>query len=215
MESPKNGKLLLFPWRPRHRSAGPVEARLSDESLLAACGTGDSTALGELFERFHTPVYRFLSRMLGSDCAELDDLVQSTFLEVLRAAPTFQRRSAVQTWILGIAANLSRHHTRSEVRRRILLSGVALQSVEPRPAPDQSAERRQFLDRLRELLAGLPHELREAFILCDVEEIPGVEVARVLDIREGTLWRRLHEARKRLRSALFEGRDGKNNLPEP
>jgi RNA polymerase sigma factor (sigma-70 family) len=206
MRESKGGKLLLF--RPTGDAAAGVTSRLADESLIAACATGDGAALGELFERFHAPVYRFLSRMLGCQCPDLDDLVQSTFLEVLRSAPRFQRRSAVQTWILGIAANLSRHHTRSEARRRTLLTGVAQEVIEPRAAPDQDAERHQLLNRLSGLLTELPHELREAFILCDVEEIPGVEVARVLNIREGTLWRRLHEARKRLRSALFEGRDG-------
>jgi DNA-directed RNA polymerase specialized sigma24 family protein len=40
------------------------------------------------------------------------------------------------------------------------------------------------------------------FVLCDLEEIPGVEVARTLRVPEGTIWRRLHVARKRIRSAL-------------
>lgn len=213
MDATKGGKLLFFdPGRGRSGAADDSSfagaARLSDEALIAACATGDSAALGELFLRLHPAVYRFLCRMLGYQCPDLDDLVQSTFLEVLRTASTFQRRSAVQTWVFGIAANLSRHYTRGEARRRAMLTGVASEVVEPRTAPDQSAERNELLRRLGTLLTELPHELREAFILCDIEEVAGVEVARVLNIREGTLWRRLHEARKRLRSALFEGRDG-------
>ena len=52
---------------------------------------------------------------------------------------------------------------------------------------------------------ALPHDLRAAFVLCDLEEMPGVEAARALDVRAGTLWRRLHEARRALRAALFDG----------
>jgi RNA polymerase sigma-70 factor (ECF subfamily) len=40
------------------------------------------------------------------------------------------------------------------------------------------------------------------YLMCDVEEIPGVEVARTLGLREGTLWRRLHDARRALRASL-------------
>jgi RNA polymerase sigma-70 factor (ECF subfamily) len=59
--------------------------------------------------------------------------------------------------------------------------------------------------RLKAAMEGLPHDLREVFVMCDLEEIRGVDAARVLDIREGTLWRRLHEARKALREALEGG----------
>jgi len=48
----------------------------------------------------------------------------------------------------------------------------------------------------------LPHELQLTFALCDLEQVPGVEVARVLDIPEGTLWRRLHTARRAVRAAI-------------
>jgi RNA polymerase sigma-70 factor (ECF subfamily) len=68
----------------------------------------------------------------------------------------------------------------------------------------EAAERRELLARMGAALERLPHELKEAFLLCEVEELSGVEAARALDVRPGTLWRRLHEARKRLRAALDE-----------
>ena len=116
-----SGKILPF-----RRPAAPPEklpAGLSDEALLLACGAGDSAALGELYERFHAVVYRVLSRLVGTTCAELDDLVQATFIEVMRAAIHFQRRSSVRSYILGIASNLARHHHRSQQRRLAQVSG--------------------------------------------------------------------------------------------
>jgi len=58
------------------------------------------------------------------------------------------------------------------------------------------------LSRLETGLAAMPEDLRLAFTLCELEGMKGVEVARVLGMREGTLWRKLHEARLRLRGEL-------------
>jgi RNA polymerase sigma-70 factor (ECF subfamily) len=192
------GKVL-----PLRRIAGN-EAELSDESLVAACVLADRAALGALFDRFHEGVYRFLARLCGSDGSELDDLVQATFLEVPRAARRFRGGSSVRTWIFGIAANHARHHVRSERRRGAMLSAVAREARDDdhAPPPDVQVGQRQLLDRLQRAMESLSHDQRAVFVLCDVESVPGVEAARALGVREGTLWRRLHEARKRLREAL-------------
>src|SRR5262249_43796812 len=103
---------------------------------------------------------------------------------------------------LGIAANLARHHLRGESRRRNLLTSVGHHPAPPLQRPDDDTERRQLLDRLHQAITELPPELRAPLVLCDMEEMPGAEAARVLDLREGTLWRRLHEARKALRDKM-------------
>jgi RNA polymerase sigma-70 factor (ECF subfamily) len=68
--------------------------------------------------------------------------------------------------------------------------------------PDDEVERQELLERVIQALPALPHDLRAAFLLCEIEEMSGVEAARTLNIREGTLRRRLHDARLRLRRAL-------------
>ncbi len=189
---------------PLRRVAGEI-AELSDEALVAACAVGEAAALGALFDRFQSVTYRFLSRLVGSQCEELDDLVQGTFLEVWRCAERFRGTSAVRTWVLGIAANLARHHVRGEQRKSAAIGALA--SVPKPNAADVagSVERKELVGRLQAALDGLPADLRVAFVMCDLEETPGVEVARVLGLRPGTLWRRLHEARKALRGALEGG----------
>ena len=54
-------------------------------------------------------------------------------------------------------------------------------------------------------LAALPVALRECFVLCQLEGVSGPEAARALGIRPGTLYRRIHDARQRLRAAVGEG----------
>ena len=177
----------------------------SDLELVRACAAGDPASLGELFDRHHVAVYRFLSRLLGASTADIDELVSETFLHVFRSARTFRGQAAVRTWINAIAANVGRHHVRSESRRRSFLD--ALRGCLPGPGADvnQVHERRDLLRRLGHVVAALPHDLRVVYVMCDVEEIPGVEVAEVLGVPEGTLWRRLHQARRALRAALDGG----------
>ena len=69
-------------------------------------------------------------------------------------------------------------------------------------APDAMVERQRLMARIGDAIGTLPHDLQVAFALCDLEQLPGIEVARALRIPEGTLWRRLHQARRAIRAAL-------------
>ena len=191
-----NGKLV-----PLRRIRGDI-VELTDEALLAACGTGDPSALGALFDRFHVAVYRFAGRLPMTDDGARDDLVQATFLEVRRAAAAFRGTSSVKTWILGVAANVARHALRGERRRRVHQAAYLEQLTAAPEQVDVQVERRKLLARVAEALAALPRDQQIAFILCDLEQLPGPDVAHALDIPEGTLWRRLHTARKAMRTAI-------------
>lgn len=185
------------------RRAGGAASEMSDEALLAACATGESAALGTLYDRHVDAVRRFLARMSGTDDRDLDDLVQSTFETVPRAARRFTGDSQVRTWLFGVANNVARHHVRSEMRRKRLAGAFA----EERPGtPDASSEaevlERERAARLRAAIAELPDKLREAFVLVYLEGIAGGEVAALLGVREGTIWKRLFQARARLRQSL-------------
>lgn len=196
MSSRPKGTLI-----PIRRLAG-APREMSDQALVAACAVGDAPALGALFDRHHMAVYRFLARVTRGADDQLDDLVQSTFIEVWRSSPRYRGKGSALSWIFGIAANISRHHVRGEVRRRVVLERVA-SCPHPGPArPDDIATRRELIDRLHEALQHLPHDLRVAFVMCELEGTSGVDAARALGVRKGTMWRRLHEARKALRKAL-------------
>jgi RNA polymerase sigma-70 factor (ECF subfamily) len=196
VELPLTAKLL-----PLRRLQGKPE-ELSDAALVAATAVGEQAALGCLFDRYHRSVYHFLSRCLGAGGADLDDFVQTTFLFAQEAAGRYRGQSSVRGWLLGIAAHVAHRQIRSEVRRRRMVAGLTAVGPPPQRAVDDQVSQQQQLTKLQTALAALPADLRVAFILCEIEELPGVEAARVLNIRQGTLWRRLHEARKALRVAL-------------
>jgi RNA polymerase sigma-70 factor (ECF subfamily) len=186
---------------PIRRVDGAV-SDMSDEALVAACATGDRAALGALFDRHHAAVRSFAARMLGTDAAELDDVVQLTFETVQGTAPKFGGRSAVRTWIVGIARNVVRHQIRKRARTdRVTLALIA----EPTPkaaTPLEHVAERDQMRRLSEAIATLSPKLREVFLLVYVEGMTGREVASALGLREGTVWKRLYLARQRLRDVL-------------
>lgn len=191
---------------PLRRIAGEVH-ELSDDALVFAAGAGDPAALGALFDRFAADVHRFVSRIAGRYAADVDDLVQATFLEVYRSSARFDRRSTVKTWMFGIAVNVVRHHRRSEGRRTSTLERFASVADGASAArPDVLAERTRRLEQLARALDVLDEPLRVAYVMCVIEEVTAREAAAAIGTTEGTIWRRVHEARGRLHAEL----DGRN-----
>ena len=188
----------------RFRKRSPEGETLSDAALLAASGTGDVAALGALYDRHAGALFRFLCRLPHVDEQEAEDLVQEAFLAAQHAARSYRGDCAVRTWLMGIAGNLSKARARSRQRNRNALERARLQVLPTLVSSDAEAElsQRQQMACVAAALAELPHDLQMAYVLCELEGVPGVEAARVLKTREGTLYRRLHDARKRLRAAL-------------
>jgi len=168
---------------------------LSDEGLVAACATGDRIARSLLFERHVYAVHRFVSRMSGSDADAIDDLVQATFISAFQSAAQC-RGGHVRGWLFGIAANHVRGFVRREIRRKHAMRAVAELAIETVPPANPD------LARLTVAIAELPHNLRAALVLVDLEGEKGKDAAAALGIPEGTLWRRIFHARQTLRTTL-------------
>ena len=177
--------------------------RLPDAALLSAVATGDNAALEELFQRHGDAVHRIVSRLRTIDRRDLDDVVQTTFLEVQRSSARYDGRATVATWIIGVAMNVARHHTRGEVRRRAGRVG----------------DRRDAGHRGRRATGrggGAPATARAAGgrvrRFCPTISGPPSRSATSKGCAawtsphppdpEGTLWRRLHDARARLRDRI-------------
>lgn len=190
------GKLV-----PLRRVDGAVH-ELSDAALIAAIALGDQAALGALFDRFQADVYRFVARVAATTPNDIDDVVQMTFLEIRRSATRFDGRSAVKTWIFGIAVNVARTHARGERRKQAAIGRFAeVPAAESEPL-DAAAARTEILERVARAIDSLPFDLRAAYTLCVLEGLTANEAAQALDAREGTVWRRVHEARHEIRAAI-------------
>lgn len=189
--------VLAFERRP---AAGPP----TDADLMRACGQGDTEALGQLFDRHHVAVHRFALRLVQGHAADADDIVQQTFLTAHRGAHRFDGRAGARAWLLGIAAQHARHRRRSFARVARLLASLRAQPMASPRSPERAAADHERLARLEAAIDRLPARAREVFLLCEVEQVRGVDAAIVLGAPEGTIYRRLHDARRRLRALLPE-----------
>ncbi len=174
-----------------------MSERAREDELLRRARAGDRQAFGELLALHLPGVRAFLFRM-GARSDDLDDLAQEVFVAVIRGLKDFRGAGCFSTWTLGIAVNV----LRKAQRRRPELLEIARPEVDPAPGPLDVAARAEECGRLARALRLLSPPLREAFVLCDVQGVGAAEAARILEAPEGTVRRRAHDARERLRALL-------------
>ena len=179
--------------------ASPDVTESSDESLTnwaLAARHGDSVAVDHLVRALHRDVLRYVS-YLCADPQAVDDLAQDTFLRALGSLHRFEGRSSARTWLLSIARRaVIDSYRRAAVRPR--LSDVqdwqlAVELAQPQGLPG-------FDDgvALLDLLAVLPDERREAFLLTQLLGLPYEEAAELSNCPVGTVRSRVARARATL-----------------
>jgi RNA polymerase sigma-70 factor (ECF subfamily) len=179
-------------------------AQPSDDELLASLRAEDLSTLGLLFDRYALDVRRFIAR-LGVAPGDVDDLTQTTFLIVLDAAPRYRGGQPARAWLFGLAANAVRAHRRMSAR---IARKLAAWSREPQHTMagslSDSLEVREDCARAARALSRLSARKREVFVMVAMEGLPAETVGEALGIPVGTVWTRLHHARRELRAHLAE-----------
>ena len=171
-----------------------------DPDILRQLAGDEIGALGELYDRYREPVRRFVARAT-SDADDVDDLVHATFLAAAKSAGRYDGRPSCRPWLIGIAAQLLRRRRRSFGRFLGVLSvlrGVRVTAADPRPA----LQARSDVERA---LVGISEAKRITLLMAEVEGLSCAEIAAALGIPIGTVWTRLHAARRELRRALEGG----------
>jgi RNA polymerase sigma-70 factor (ECF subfamily) len=178
----------------------------ADRELIAAVATGDLDALGVLFERHEPALRRYLVRM-GIARSDADDLIQATFLDVVRASPRFDPQYSARSWLFGIASMMARRHRRSLGRAAARIAswiGLQRSQASEQPTPADAFEHDRTLHAFARAFERLAAKKREVFVLVTLEGLSGEEAAVALGIPVNTVWTRLHHARRELRDALGE-----------
>lgn len=177
---------------------------LSDGALFAAIAAGDLGPLGVLFDRHHEAVRQLLLRAAPNP-ADVDDLVQETFLTAARAAASFDGRDSGKPFLLGVAVQMLRRRRRSFGRLRTMLESFGKAPTSAPRTPEEATSQAQEDDRLHAAIARLSEDKRLVLVMVEWNGMSGVEAAKVLGIPVGTVWRRLHEARAEIRRTLERG----------
>ena len=171
----------------------------SDPELLQRLAGGEMSALGEVYDRHREPLRRFLARATAN-AEDVDDLLHATFLEAAKSASRFDGRPSCRPWLVGIAAQLLRRRRQGFQRWLAVLSSLASTRGHASD-PRTRLETRSDVDRA---LARVSEAKRVTLLMCEVEGLSCQEVATALAIPIGTVWTRLHAARRELRDALEE-----------
>ena len=173
---------------------------------MARVGAGDEAAFAELMHRWERPVKAVIGRMV-LNTAEADDLAQETFVRLWQQRDRFRAGAAFRPWILTLALNLARNRLRWW-RRRPVVSLDAWTEVAGDPAADPSAdaagaaEASERAASVRDAVAALPSDLREALVLFEYEGLAQAEIASIVGASPKAVETRIHRARERLRGIL-------------
>jgi RNA polymerase sigma-70 factor, ECF subfamily len=173
-----------------------------DDAIAAGLRAGRLDALARAFDRWHQRV-RVLARRLVSDAAA-EDVVQETFAVLLDAVARFRGEVDLESFVLGIAVKRSRRHHRAAARLRRALQRLTNEDKRGPRDPEHDAYRRELAQRLAAALDRLPPAQREAFVLCEIEEMTSARAAALANVPEATVRTRLFHARRRLRDLLNE-----------
>jgi RNA polymerase sigma-70 factor (ECF subfamily) len=180
-------------------SAAVARTSENDAALIERIADGDMEALGTLYDRHHDAVLRFAFR--AGPRHEAEDVTQATFLAAAKIARTFDGRISARPWLLGIAANVMHTRRRSASRFARMLHSLASWCGRAMDPQERLAARSE-LSAVDRALAKMTEAKRVVLIMAEVEDLPASDISQALGIPVGTVWTRLHAARRELREAL-------------
>jgi RNA polymerase sigma-70 factor (ECF subfamily) len=179
-----------------------------DGALVERVRGGDVAAFEPLVEKYRQRVYRLAYNVLRNQ-EDAWDVAQEAFIKAYKALPAFRGQSAFYTWLFRIAMNVAHDKARQRGAQgrafgteRVTEEEWERTMPDAGEDPDAAAARAEQRARITRALETLPEHHRAIIMLSDLEGLSYREIADVLNIPMGTVMSRLHNARKRLRSAL-------------
>ena len=187
-----------------------VGNRELDQVLVERAQAGDKKAFGMLVEKYHRKLGRLLSRMIR-DQAEVEDVVQESFIKAYRALHNFRGDSAFYTWLYRIGINTAKNYLVSQGRRPQVLQEVEIEDVEnfedgnemrTMETPETALMTKEIAQTVNDTVASLPEELRTAITLREMEGLSYEEIAQVMQCPIGTVRSRIFRARETIAAKL-------------
>lgn len=175
-----------------------------DHELVLRAQRGDKRAFGLLVDKYQRKLARLLSRMIR-DQAEIEDVVQESFIKAYRALPNFRGDSAFYTWLYRIGINTAKNYLVSLGRRPSVSTDIEIDDAEnfedgnelrTMETPETSLMTKEIAQTVNDTVAALPEDLRTAITLREIEGLSYEEIAIIMDCPIGTVRSRIFRARE-------------------
>jgi RNA polymerase sigma factor (sigma-70 family) len=166
--------------------------------LVFRCARRDSQALDELVRTWERRLFYYVCRLVDDE-QDAWDILQETWLKVIRGIGSLREPGALPAWLYRIARNTAMSHLRKRYADEALTDACEEMSDARVEQPDFAFE---DAARVHEALDQLSPRHREALALCFLEDMSIDEIASVVGIPPGTVKSRLYHARRALREVL-------------
>ena len=180
----------------------------TDTALLQQAQDGDYDAFDALHARLRPPIRRFVVRLIG-ECADVDDIVQLTFIALYRNLTRIDPPETLRPYVYKIARNQCIDELRRQGRYEVeeledefTSSGVRVSFTGGQQAPEDAVHWMLVQMEVMDIIDELPEHHRQTLILYAEQNLSIKEIALTMDVSEGTVKSRLYHARKKLKARL-------------
>ncbi|MDP9151148.1 MAG: RNA polymerase sigma factor [Myxococcota bacterium] len=181
------------------RRLEPIPFPIVTTELSKVAASPDVLSIHEQHAEF---VWLSLQR-LGVPRNDVEDLLQEVFVVVHKRLSSFDGSARMTTWLYGICLRVASTHRRRAYRRHEhIVAQVPEGSTLNEASPEVAAVSRQAQERLQSVLDGMDLEKRALLVMYELDELPCEEIAEMLSIPVGTVYSRLHVARKAFQEAM-------------
>ncbi len=187
-------------------------ADVEDAELIRRFQSGEEQAYFVIYERRQKEIFAHCLRMCNLDRDKASDAFQDTFVKIYTKAHLFKDATNGRAWLYRIATNTCLNMLRHEKRHATEELDVSFESSDPRMQPDFNEEQTSLKQQLEKAIAKLPMELREPFLLRELEEFSYEEISEQLGISVAACRQKVYRAKQLLRDSLEEV---VNPEPEP
>jgi RNA polymerase sigma-70 factor (ECF subfamily) len=185
-----------------------AEENNPDFACMVRLREGDDLALNELMERWQTPLHSFILRYVGNHRDSIE-LAAETFVRVYQHRSRFNFKSKFSTWLLTIATNLCRQHTRWQKRHPTIslddaasVDEVSALFVSAEEIPSALASRTELAKLVKEEIEKLPHDLKTAILLFAYDNLSYAEIGQILGCTPKAVETRIYRVRRLLAKKL-------------
>jgi RNA polymerase sigma-70 factor, ECF subfamily len=146
----------------------------------------------------HGPTVARWAQRLGGPGVDAEDVLQEVFLVVQQRRPTDAGAAKLSTWLYQTTLNIVyQHRRRAKLRRWLGLAyGEVIEQLVTRgPVPLEDIEQRELRALANQVLDGMSDRYRTVFVLFEVEQLSGIQIAELMGAKVETVWVWLHRAR--------------------